>query len=405
VAESPRIDELRRRLEREPGSRIFAQLAEELRKVGQLPESIRVARQGLLNHPGYPSARMTLGRALLDSRDLRGARAEFEAVLRGAPDNILASRYLADCLDGLGDLGSALLQYRATLRLAPGDRNVEAQIKALEDRLTPAQVAAMPQVPPLPARRPEATRPGAIPVLDVDGPMELESALDRAPRWGGEPQAPAPLEAPPAPPPIVTAPPMDESPAVDLPPLPPPSWAPVADVVAAPVPPRPEVALPATADVIRPEPVAYAPAAPASPPAEPPAPSPQVASAPAELVPEAPRAMDEPTLPPTPPLAPPSGSPPEPQALYSSTLAELYFQQGFTRQAIDVYEQLIAREPANDRLRARLFELQAYEREEGGSAVPASPPPPVFDPRARRREAIGRTISRLESLLQATRRA
>ena len=35
MATNPRIDDLRRRLEREPGSRLFAQLAEELRKAGE----------------------------------------------------------------------------------------------------------------------------------------------------------------------------------------------------------------------------------------------------------------------------------------------------------------------------------------------------------------------------------
>ena len=44
MPDNPRIDDLRKRLDREPGSRVFAQLAEELRKAGQLPEAIRVAR-------------------------------------------------------------------------------------------------------------------------------------------------------------------------------------------------------------------------------------------------------------------------------------------------------------------------------------------------------------------------
>jgi uncharacterized protein HemY len=81
VATNPRIDDLRRRLEKEPGSRLFAQLAEELRKDGELEEAIRVSRAGLQKHPSYPSARMTLGRALLDTGDWGSARAEFELVL------------------------------------------------------------------------------------------------------------------------------------------------------------------------------------------------------------------------------------------------------------------------------------------------------------------------------------
>src|SRR5262245_31349422 len=104
---NPRIDDLRKRLEKEPGSRIFAQLAEELRKEGDFEEAIRLCREGLQKHSNYPSARMTLGRALFESGDLASARREFESVLKGAPDNILASRMLGESLEGLGDLEAA----------------------------------------------------------------------------------------------------------------------------------------------------------------------------------------------------------------------------------------------------------------------------------------------------------
>ena len=86
MAGNPRIDDLRRRLEKDPGSRLFAQLAEELRKDGDLEEAINVCREGLKRQPAYPSARMTLGRALFDTGDLAAARAEFETVLKGAPE-------------------------------------------------------------------------------------------------------------------------------------------------------------------------------------------------------------------------------------------------------------------------------------------------------------------------------
>jgi tetratricopeptide (TPR) repeat protein len=419
VADNPRIDDLRRRLEREPGSRVFAQLAEELRKGGQLPEAIRVARQGLLNHPAYPSARMTLGRALLDSRDLRGARSEFEAVLRGAPDNILASRYLAECLEALGDLGSALLQYRATLRLSPGDRNIEAQIRGLEERLTPGAVAVAETPAAVPARRPELARPGVIPVLEVDGPMELETALDSSPRWGAS--APAAMAAPPAeaapppppPAPTVTAPPGEADnhhefalpvvPAVDLPPVPEP--------VPPPPPPPPAPAVVAQA-VSEAAPVAAAPSAAEATAAFIPDPLDDDFPPPAMTSPEPTSGLAFPEAPadsrPSPPAEPPAPPPPPAvenpqQPLYSSTLAELYFQQGFTRQAIEVYQELLLREPANGRLQARLHELRAFEREEGVLSPP-SPPAAPADGRARRRESITRTIARLEGLMHAARR-
>jgi hypothetical protein len=94
---------------------------------------------------------------------------------------------------------------------------------------------------------------------------------------------------------------------------------------------------------------------------------------------------------------------PAPQPLYSSTLAELYFQQGFTRQSIEVYEQLLLRDATNGRLQARLTELRAIERSEDAGA--SAPAPPTGDPRARRREVLGRTISRLEGFMHAVRRA
>jgi len=44
VAGNPRIDDLRKKLDKDPGSRLFAQLAEELRKDGDLEDAIQVAQ-------------------------------------------------------------------------------------------------------------------------------------------------------------------------------------------------------------------------------------------------------------------------------------------------------------------------------------------------------------------------
>jgi cytochrome c-type biogenesis protein CcmH/NrfG len=193
VASNPRIDDLRKRLEREPGSRLFAQLAEELRKDGELTDAIRVARAGLQSHPNYPSARMTLGRALFDTKDFGAARVEFEAVLRGAPDNILASRLLGECLEGLGDAGTALLQYRATLRLAPGDRQIEAQIRSLEQRLSAARGAGPPTGSPVPPRSAPAASRSVFGAPGPGGP-----GIRSAPPIPAPPIPPPPARAAPA---------------------------------------------------------------------------------------------------------------------------------------------------------------------------------------------------------------
>jgi tetratricopeptide (TPR) repeat protein len=96
VADNPRIEELRRRLQKDPASIAFAQLAEEHRRAGQLEEAVRVCRAGLAQHPAYLSARITLGRALLETGRYDEAASEFEYVLKAAPDNLSAIRELAD---------------------------------------------------------------------------------------------------------------------------------------------------------------------------------------------------------------------------------------------------------------------------------------------------------------------
>jgi tetratricopeptide (TPR) repeat protein len=96
VADSQRIEELRRRIQKDPASIAFAQLAEEHRRAGQFDEAVRVCRAGLAQHPAYLSARITLGRALLEMGRYDEAAAEFEYVLKAAPDNLTAVRELAD---------------------------------------------------------------------------------------------------------------------------------------------------------------------------------------------------------------------------------------------------------------------------------------------------------------------
>jgi hypothetical protein len=95
MAENPRIEELRRRVLADPASIAFAALAEEFRRVGRYEEAIETCRTGLQRHPAYLSARVTLGRALIETRDYEGAREQLETVLRSAPENLAAIRGIA----------------------------------------------------------------------------------------------------------------------------------------------------------------------------------------------------------------------------------------------------------------------------------------------------------------------
>jgi tetratricopeptide (TPR) repeat protein len=445
VADNTRIDELRRRLDKEPGSRLFAQLAEELRKEGELSDAIRVARTGLLQHPAYTSAHMTLGRALLDTGDLAAARAQFEAVLRGAPDNILASRFLGETLEAIGDLGSALLQYRATLRLAPGDRQIEAQIRLLEERLgAPTLRRATPPPPsaPAPPRLPVPPVPTAIAEVPAPPPAREPSPVEppplpptAPPRETPQPATAEPASAPPPAEPVPFTPTTEVSfdleapfetaaparapmPSPEPPPPPAPRAAPPTEIPKAaepvPAPPLP-LDLPLTpsteASFDLETPFATAGAPPSSPEPSPgrrltdhaaearsASPS-SVTPLPLESLPPA----GEPVLTPEPePTAAPP-APAETPGLSSSTLAELYFKQGFTDQAVEVYRELLQREPENERVRARLAEITAVGRPPQ-AASPAPSGGPTADPRAQRRRVLEQTIARLEDMLAAIKR-
>lgn len=130
-----RLEDLRRRVEKDPASIAFAQLAEECRRVGRHQEAIDICRRGLERHPGYLSARVTLGRSLLHLGQLDAAHQELQTVLQGAPENLAALRAMGDIYRRRDDISHALEQYRAALRLAPNDPELERGIEELSEAL------------------------------------------------------------------------------------------------------------------------------------------------------------------------------------------------------------------------------------------------------------------------------
>ncbi len=135
--DNPRIEELRRRVQQDPASIAFAQLAEEYRRGGSYEEAIAVCRAGLAIHAGYLSARVTLGRALLEVNELEAAHAELDYVLKSAPENLAAIRGVAEIHHRRGQLTEALVFYRAALALAKHDPDLEQTVDEISRVLTP----------------------------------------------------------------------------------------------------------------------------------------------------------------------------------------------------------------------------------------------------------------------------
>src|SRR5713226_3257634 len=118
-ATTPKIEELRFRLKTDPKNRLFYPLAEELRKVGQYAEAEQVLRAGLVSHPTYLSAWVSLGRV---SRELKKDQAAVEALNRALqldPGNVVAARLLADSHFDLGDRLEAIKKYKLVRALLP----------------------------------------------------------------------------------------------------------------------------------------------------------------------------------------------------------------------------------------------------------------------------------------------
>ena len=137
MPENPRIEELRRRVQKDPSSIAFAQLGEEYRRAGNFDEAISICRTGLSRHPDYLSARVTLGRALIETNQLEAAETELSHVLGSAPDNLAALRGMADIYHRRAELPKALKFYRRALTLAQNDPELEQTVEDIERALGP----------------------------------------------------------------------------------------------------------------------------------------------------------------------------------------------------------------------------------------------------------------------------
>ena len=155
MSESPRIEELRRRVQGDPASIAFAALAEEFRRAGRFKEAVETSRAGLRHHPTYVSARVTLGRSLVELQEFDQAERELAFVLRSAPDNLAARRALGELCWQRLRFADALTHFKAALALAPRDAELPGVIASLERELESERAAAA--APSTPAASDAAT--------------------------------------------------------------------------------------------------------------------------------------------------------------------------------------------------------------------------------------------------------
>lgn len=162
-----RLAQLEERWRRDPGSRIFLQLSEELRRSGRLTRAIEVLREGLVLQPHYPSALVALGRNLLENGESREAAEVLEQALAQDPTQLVATKLAVEA--HLQNGSSAEARARLDLYRLFNDRDDE--IVDLDRRLAELERGGRASAAP-PA-------PAPAPVADVAG--ELETPAEEAP--------------------------------------------------------------------------------------------------------------------------------------------------------------------------------------------------------------------------------
>jgi tetratricopeptide (TPR) repeat protein len=324
-ATNPKIEELRFRLKTDPKSRLFYQLAEELRRGGQAAESEQILRSGLEVYPTYLAAWVSLGRVLREQKNDAGAVEALNKAMQLDPGNVVAARLLADAYRNLGDTVEAIKKYKLVHALMPGDPDLTATIAELDREISGA--APPPATGAVAASAAEVfAAPEPEPFSAAEAPAAEAAAAPQEAAVAPEEAAAAPLEESPF---DRTAPPFEE--AIET-----------GDV---------EPMLAAHEDSPFEEPATLAAAIEIEHPAgmhidvaplvaEVPAPVPVIEEAEADVF------EPEPT-----PVAQPD------EFTNTLTMADLYARQGLTNDARHIYENILARDPDNLDVRARLDAL------------------------------------------------
>ncbi|PYO61982.1 MAG: hypothetical protein DMD28_07690 [Gemmatimonadetes bacterium] len=392
------IEKLERRYAENPKGRNFAPLADAYRKAGQVDQAIELCKSGLERHPDYVSAHIVYGRCLIDQKNAVAADQVFRKVLELDPENVIAFKVLADLAERSGRFSDAVIWLTKLLAADPMNGDAAEALAVAKGKAAQSPPVAKPTAPApaVPGLSEAATAaipkpdfvvehtsvqpvtpaaPAPAPAGDLetfDGTLDFNAvAHDAAKAEGLEVQeevvlkpsdvvveglartqyegsgifkldpsaspgraAPPPPRRPPRP-----EPEEDELPTVDLPLI------------------LPEDVAPRPAPARRPTP----PPVPAPPPAPPRASTPVAA---AVTLSDDDGAVDTAAL-----------SRAEP--VLTETMAELYLKQGHQEEALRVYQALLARRPADARLRARVDALSGRGKREEGRGKGVAPTGPT----------------------------
>ena len=168
------IRALTTRLADEPGSLAFLELAEALRRRGQLEAAYKVARGGISRYPGLADAHDVMARVLNDQGDLAGAFDAWSSALQLDPMRASALKGVAFLYFRAGDKAAAFDQLQRAHEVDPDDPSIlqaiarmGAELRADAAAPPPVETAAAP-FQPAPAAESSVRRPPGL-FQDVEG--------------------------------------------------------------------------------------------------------------------------------------------------------------------------------------------------------------------------------------------
>jgi tetratricopeptide (TPR) repeat protein len=168
------VEKYRKALAQDPGSRMFAALADALRRSGDIKAAIAVAEDGVNKHPKYLSGIVVLAQAYFADQRFADALELFIKVVKLNPENLLAHRAMAEIYDRLGEHENAVRAYTAITILDHNDKKARERLQILE--------ATMP--------RTGQSKEGPEPAPREEAPPAREAAPETEPESGEGPAAP-----------------------------------------------------------------------------------------------------------------------------------------------------------------------------------------------------------------------
>ena len=174
------IEKYRQLLKKDPGSQVFAPLADAYREAGELALAERMAREGLHRHPDFTAGFVVLAKILKDQKKLEEALIVVQKASHMSSDNLLSHQLEGDILLELKKPQEALKAYKMVLFLNPQSVKARKVVQKLESLTAidyEEDVFAMAKLEPLALSKEKTVEPGMSSIAKLSSTVETPVSM------------------------------------------------------------------------------------------------------------------------------------------------------------------------------------------------------------------------------------